>query len=205
MLRHAGILRKILLDAHELLAKAYILILVQLTDHLRAKELGGLLHELVRRLQRIRKHHFDLNGTMSASELFQQMQRNPLFGGVCGSPCGFARAIFGGQPLPFSRLVFFLPSRQGGIGEVKRETDRQSHLRGDQQQQDQVLPINIPTTALVLELMGFEHALGDFAALFVRVIYDQITLSDRVSPQHHGDAQLQQSRPGNLGVAKYPR
>jgi hypothetical protein len=104
------------LTTTELVAKPNILILVQLTDHLCAEERRGLLHEWVRRIQRIGKHHFDLNGTMLASELFKQMKRHFLFSGIGGIPDWFGRTVFRGHPLLFSRLVCFLPGRQGGIG-----------------------------------------------------------------------------------------
>jgi hypothetical protein len=101
LLQHTWILRKILFETDELVAKPNILIFVQLTDHLCAEERRGLLHEWVRRIQRIGQHHFNLNGTMLASELFKQMKRNLLFGGVCGVPCWFGRTVFGGNPLLF--------------------------------------------------------------------------------------------------------
>ena len=196
---------KILLDTDELSSKSDILIGAQLADDLfTTKEPRCLVHERCSRIQGVSQHQRDLQAGMSASEFFQQRQRHLLFGRVIWILGWFGRTWCGGNLLLFALFVRFIPGCQDGIWHVKRERGGQGDSRGDQQQQHNRLPIEIPTTGLVVELIGFEDAFGHFTALFVRIIYDQNTVRHGIFAKNHPEAHLQQELPGNLGVAKHP-
>ena len=162
------------------MAKPHMLILVQLADHLGAAELRCLLHELVRPVQRIGQHHLHRKGRMSASELFKQRKCHLLLGRVRWILGWFRGTVFRGNAPLLVLFVLFVPGRQGWIWHVKRAADRNGDHRGDQHQQDKVLPIDIPTTGLVVERMGCEDARGHFTAFLVRVIDHKRALRDPV-------------------------
>ena len=204
LLKHTWRLRHIRFETAERVAKPHMLILGQWTDHRCAEERRGLLQAWVVAYNASAQHQRDRKGTRLASALCTQLQRPRWWGGVGGMPGGFGRTVVGGNPRLFSRLVGLLPCRQGGIGSVTREADRQGDLRGDQPPYDQGLPLDLPTPGRVRALMGFDDARGDLAALVVRVIYHTRALGERRWPQHHRDARLQHVRPGPLGLARDP-
>ncbi|MFB3062365.1 MAG: hypothetical protein ACE10C_13445 [Candidatus Binatia bacterium] len=182
LLRRTRITREIVLNGAFSVSKADVLVTSDLADHLGLlKDLGGFVQKRLCTVEGIGIDTFDFDGGMIAPELSQQAQSEFPFGRIGLIPRGLGGTLLRRNALFFQLFFLFIPGAQCGIGQIESKSYREGDLGGDQDEEDNTLPLDEPPTGFVFELMHIGNLPGRLRTLLVCVIHSETPLGNSIT------------------------